>query len=179
MKNMNNLVKNTDIENLIYGQTIEIPSLMVRFKRYLPIEEKFGLASRIVSCLYDEDTNIYDGANEIMFLPVYFAEAYCKEYVFPKDETETDISGIYDFFKSSGALDEIHQYLGSEISEVEILIKEIVNIKYKKNSIQSLLSRFLKDIQSKTPEEIEKLVSTVSNLSKDENILNMLNLKNR
>jgi hypothetical protein len=173
--NINKLIENTD--ELVYGKKVEIPSLGIELVTYKSIESKFGLAKRLLSVLFDYEKGVYDGVNAKMFIPIFFLEAYSDDLEFPEDMTDLDVSGLYDMISVSGVLQEIYVLLGHELLELESIMDEIVKIEYRKKDSKNPLEDFLKDIEGKNPEDIEKMTSQIKELMKDENVQNMVKFK--
>jgi hypothetical protein len=174
--NINEFVKN--FEDVIYGgELIEIASLSIRVKRYIPIEQKIGLANRLFNMLYSD--GIFDYINGTFLMPIMILKEYCDELEFPKNIEDLDATGFYDTLCVSGAMDEINLKLGKEILEIKELVEKFVLINNTKEQMKNPLMDLLGDAMSKTPEDIEAMRKQANELMADENIKNMLEFKNR
>lgn len=177
--NMNDLVKRT--EDIVYSQEnkILIESLGVELRRYLPIEQKYGLASKLFQVLYDSEQKIFDYINYITFSYVFILEKYAEALVFPENTEDLDVEGIYNMLVFSGAKEEINEKMEGEISEIKALIDAMIAIEYRKTDIKNPMSDFLSNVSSKSTEEISEIQKQANELMKNENIIKMLELKEK
>ena len=175
--NMNKLIKGNSIEDLVYGQTVEIPSLGISMKKYISIAQKLGLAKRILAVTYDLESNTYDGVNAKILIPVYFIEEYSDEIEFPSKIEELDAVGIYDYLMVSGALSEINAIIGSELKEVISIIHELVKIKYIQLERQNPIADFLGDIGNKNPEDVDKMMEQAKTMMGDNDFKDMIKFR--
>jgi len=175
--NINELIKGDLIENEVYGKKIEIPSLGFSLKTYMSIEEKVGLAHRLLSVLFDPEKSLYDSVNAKFLIPVFFVEAYCQDIEFPKDMENLDATGVYDYLSASGSLCEINKLLGHELIELKSIISELVKMEYRKHDSKNPMEDFLGDISTKNPEDLEKMTEQMSELMKDQNVKDMIKFK--
>jgi hypothetical protein len=174
---INDLIKGDLIELEVYGKKVEIPSLGFSLKSYMSIEEKVGLAHRLLSVLFDPEKSIYDSVNAKFLIPVFFLEAYCEDIQFPDNMEDMDATGVYDYLLASGSMYEINELLGHELAELKSVIDEIVKMEYRKHDSKNPMADFLGDISTKNPEDLEKMTNQIGELMKDENVQNMIKFK--
>jgi len=173
---MNELVSRT--EGVIYKvEPIEIKELGITIKKYMPIEEKYGLVNRIFNMLYDIDSGIYDSVNATFLVPVIVLEAYSSDIEFPKDMSDLDATGIYDMLLFTGAWNNIKSVLYTELIEINNLIKAKIEMEYRKKDLENPLFEMLKDFSSKTPEELSEVSKIAEELMQKDGVKEMIDFK--
>lgn len=145
------LTKNIETTSFSWGEnTIEV-------KKYLPMEEKLQLITRILSQSIDEN-NFYNPCRIDLFRTIEIIFAYTNLSITEKQKE--DLFKLYDLFVSSGFAEQVMDYidpreLGYVIDSIDRSVKSIYAYT---NSVMGILDRIKQDYSNLNldAEEIQK-----------------------
>lgn len=134
-------------------QTIEV-------KAYLPIQDKFDLAARVLDCVVD-DSIIYNPEKVNLFLTLEILYAYTN--ITFTDKQKEDPGKLYDMIVSSGLADDVFAVLpDSEAITLQRMVYHAMDDIYAyRNSARAIASEFISNSEQlkETSEQVMKNVS--------------------
>ena len=117
---------------------------VIEVKKFLPIEEKLNLITKIINCSVD-DNNYYNPCRIDIFKTIFIFEAYTNITITEKQKE--NIYKLYDLICNSGLYQEIYSSINeNEVKWINQAVEETVQSIYSyKNSVLGILHTIKED----------------------------------
>lgn len=157
---------------------VQIGEETIAVKQYLPIQDKLGLISRVVTQAHEQDANYSNPVKSEVYTELEMVFAYTN--ISFTDKQKEDLPKLYDMLKSSGLIEEMMKHLPeTEINAIFSGVwRSIESIYNYQNSVLGIISN-IKNNYDDTELDIEKMQQTVQDLAKSplmQDILPLLDL---
>lgn len=157
---------------------VKIGEETIEVKQYLPIQDKLGLISRVVTQAHEQDANYSNPVKSEVYTELEMIFAYTN--ISFTDKQKEDLPKLYDMLKSSGLIEKMMKHLPeTEINAIFSGVwRSVESIYNYQNSALGIINN-IKNNYNETEFDVEQMQKAVQDLAKSplvQDILPLLDL---